>query len=237
MPPISPTPRTTRSVSTSSAIGWRVAHEGNAPAGVGEADSILIDEARVPLVIAGGESGDRGAAYVADQIVRGLRPGEHFTVDPGGHNVALNDVGIHAVESALGCGNLFDNRNLAIHGAVEEALHAHALLRRDVDYIVKEGAIEMVDEFKGRIALDRRWPAGLHTALETKEGVAAKSQGMILGQITLQHLVVLYQMVCGMTGTAATTYPPESPPSGPRSMIQSAVFSTSILCSMIKTVD
>ena len=171
---------------------------------IDEADSILIDEARVPLVIAGGESGDRGAAYVADQIVRGLRPGEHFTVDPGGHNVALNEVGIHAVESALGCGNLFDNRNLAIHGAVEEALHAHALLRRDVDYIVKEGAIEMVDEFKGRIALDRRWPAGLHTALETKEGVAAKSQGMILGQITLQHLVVLYQMVCGMTGTAAT---------------------------------
>ena len=69
---------------------------------------------------------------------------------------------------------------------------------------MKNGAIEMVDEFKGRIALDRRWPAGLHTAIEVKEGVAAKSQGMILGQITLQHLVALYPMVCGMTGTAAT---------------------------------
>jgi preprotein translocase subunit SecA len=171
---------------------------------IDEADSILIDEARVPLVIAGGESGDRGLAYVADQIVRGLCPGEHFTVDPGGHNAALTDSGIHAVEIAVGCGNLFDDRSLPIHGAVEEALHAHALLRRDIDYIVKNGAIEMVDEFKGRIALDRRWPAGLHTAIEVKEGVAAKSQGMILGQITLQHLVALYPMVCGMTGTAAT---------------------------------
>ncbi len=171
---------------------------------IDEADSILIDEARVPLVIAAGESGDRGVAYVADKIVRNLRPAEHFTVDPGAHNVALTDAGIHAVEIALGSSNLFDDRNLAIHGAVEEALHAHALLYRDVDYIVKNSAIEMVDEFKGRIALDRRWPAGLHTAIEAKEGVAAKSQGMILGQITLQHLVALYPTVCGMTGTAAT---------------------------------
>jgi len=171
---------------------------------IDEADSILIDEARVPLVIAGGESGDRGLAYVADQILRGLSPGEHFTIDPGGHNAALTDAGIHSVEAALGCGSLFDDCNLPIHEAIEEALHAHALLHRDIDYIVKNGAIEMVDEFKGRIALDRRWPAGLHTAIEAKEGVVAKSQGMILGQITLQHLVALYPTVCGMTGTAAT---------------------------------
>ena len=171
---------------------------------IDEADSILIDEARVPLVIAGGESGDRSLAYVADQIVRDLAGGEHYTIDPGAHNVALTDAGIHAVESALGCGSLFENRNLAIHEAVEEALHAHALLHRDVDYIVKNGAIEMVDEFKGRIALDRRWPAGLHTAIEAKEGVAAKSQGMILGQITFQHLVALYPTVCGMTATASS---------------------------------
>jgi preprotein translocase subunit SecA len=171
---------------------------------IDEADSILIDEARIPLVIAGGESGDRGVAYVADQVARGLCLNEHFTVDSGGHNAALTDTGIHTVEIALGCGSLFDDRNLSIHGAVEEALHAHALLHRDVDYIVKNGAVEMVDEFKGRIALDRRWPAGLHTAIEAKEGVVAKSQGTILGQITLQHLVALYPTVCGMTGTAAT---------------------------------
>ena len=87
---------------------------------------------------------------------------------------------------------------------MQDSLHAHILLRRDVDYVVKNGAIEMVDEFKGRIAQDRRWPAGLHTAIEVKEGVAAKRQGMILGSITLQHLVALYPRVCGMTGTAAT---------------------------------
>src|SRR5215469_2487142 len=171
---------------------------------IDEADSILIDEARVPLVIAGGESGDRGLAYVADRIVRDLRRSEHFTIDGGAHNVSLTDDGILTVESALGCGSLFDERNLAIHEAVEEALHAHALLHRDVDYIVRGGAIEMVDEFKGRIALNRRWPAGLHTALEAKEGVTAKSQGAILGQITLQHLVALYPTVCGMTATAST---------------------------------
>jgi preprotein translocase subunit SecA len=171
---------------------------------IDEADSILIDEARVPLVIAAGETGDRGLALVANDVARALTPGEHFTVDPGGHNVALTDAGIAAVEAALGHGSLFDSRNLAIHTAVQDALHAYALLRRDVDYIVKNGAIEMVDEFKGRIALDRRWPAGLHTAIEAKEGVAAKSQGSILGQITLQNLVGLYPYVCGMTGTAST---------------------------------
>ena len=123
---------------------------------------------------------------------------------PARHNAALTDAGIRAVEDAFGCGNLFEERNLRLHTAVQDALHAHALLRRDVDYMVKDGAIEMVDEFKGRIALDRRWPAGLHTAVEAKEGVAAKSQGMILGSITMQHLVALYPRVCGMTGTAAT---------------------------------
>lgn len=171
---------------------------------IDEADSILIDEARVPLVIAGGDSTDRALAHVADRIVRELFAGEHYTIDIGAHNVALTDAGIHVVETALRCGNLFDDCNLAAHTAVQDALHAHALLKRDVDYIVKNGAIEMVDEFKGRIALERRWPAGLHTAVETKEGVTAKSQGQILGQITLQHLVGLYPMICGMTGTAST---------------------------------
>src|SRR4051812_8300143 len=179
-------------------------HRPFAAAVIDEADSILIDEARVPLVIAAGDTGDRGLAVIADGVVQPLRNGEHFTVDPGGHNVAMTDAGIAAIEAALGCGNLFETRNLAIHTAVQDGLHAHALLCRDVDYIVKNGAIEMVDAFKGRVALDRRWPAGLHTAIEAKEGVAAKSQGMILGQITLQNLVALYPQVCGMTGTAST---------------------------------
>ena len=171
---------------------------------IDEVDSILIDEARIPLVIAGGDTDDTVPAYAVDQVVRRLRPGAHYAVDAGGHNAALTDAGIRAVEDAFGCGNLFEERNLRLHTAVQDSLEAHALLRRDVDYLVKGGAIEMVDEFKGRIALNRRWPAGLHTAVEAKESVAPKSQGMVLGSTTIQHLVALYPRVCGMTGTAST---------------------------------
>ncbi len=179
-------------------------HRPFASAVIDEADSILIDEARIPLVIAGGQDDEGGIALRADQVVRHLQPYLHSTVDAGQRNVALTDAGIRAVESAFGCGNLFDERNLQLHTAVQDALHAHRLLHRDVDYVVKDGSIELVDEFKGRIALDRRWPAGLHAAIEAKEGVSAKPQGSILGSITLQHLIALYPMVCGMTGTAAT---------------------------------
>lgn len=179
-------------------------HRPFAVAVIDEADSILIDEARIPLVIAGGDTGDTALAYVVDQVVRHFLPAAHYTVDVGGHNAALTDTGIRTVENAFGCRNLFDETNLRLHTAVQDGLHAHALLRRDVDYLVKDGAIEMVDEFKGRVALDRRWPAGLHTAIEAKEGVAAKSQGAVLGSTTIQHLVALYPQICGMTGTAAT---------------------------------
>jgi len=171
---------------------------------IDEVDSILIDEARIPLVIAGGDSGDNALAYAADPVARRLRPPFYCTVDAGAHNVALTDAGIVAVESAFGCGNLYEERNLPLLTAVQDALHAHVLLRRDVDYVVKNGAVEMVDAFKGRIAQDRRWPAGLHTALEIKESVAAKRQGMILASITLQNLVAMYPKICGMTGTATT---------------------------------
>ena len=172
---------------------------------IDEADSILIDEARIPLVIAGGDDDDESTIPVAaDQLVRGFRIPIDCTVDTGARNVALTDLGIAAVERAFACGNLYEERNLPLLTAVQDAMHAHVLLRRDVDYVVKSGAVEMVDEFKGRIALNRRWPAGLHTAIEVKERVAAKRQGRILGSVTLQHLIGLYPRVCGMTGTAAT---------------------------------
>jgi preprotein translocase subunit SecA len=175
-----------------------------AAAVIDEVDSILIDEARMPLVVAGGEAESSGLAYAADQVVRALRPSIDCTLDVGAHNVALTDKGITTLEDCFACGNLYDPRNLDLLTAVQDSLHAYVLLRRDVDYIVKNGIVEMVDEFKGRIAQDRRWPAGLHTAVEIKEGVAAKRQGMILGTITLQHLIALYPKICGMTGTAAT---------------------------------
>jgi preprotein translocase subunit SecA len=179
-------------------------HRPFATAAIDEADSILIDEARIPLVIAGAEAGQEPLAYQVDRVTRFFRRWPHFTLDEYGRNIALTDAGIRAIETSFGCGNLFTEQNLPLLTAVQDSLHAHALLRRDVDYLIKDGAIESVDEFKGRIAENRRWPAGLHTAIEAKEGLALKAQGRILGSITLQNLISLYPMVCGMTGTAAT---------------------------------
>ncbi|HEV8041531.1 MAG TPA: hypothetical protein VGP62_21830 [Bryobacteraceae bacterium] len=179
-------------------------HRPFAAAVIDEVDSILIDESRIPLVIAGGAVVEEPLAVRMDRVTRIFRRGQHYTLDEYARNIALTDAGIHAVESAFGCGNLFDEPNLALLTAAQDSIHAHALLRRDVDYLVKNGAIESVDEFKGRIAQDRRWPAGLHTAIEAKEGVALKTQGRILGSITLQNLIALYPQACGMTGTAAT---------------------------------
>jgi preprotein translocase subunit SecA len=171
---------------------------------VDEADSILIDEARQPLVIAGDENEAESLAYRVDALIRRFRQVAHYSIDENERNVVLTDAGIRAVEEAFRCGNLFEDKNLPLHAAVQDSLHAHALLHRDVDYIVKNGAVESVDEFKGRIIQERRWPAGLHTAIEAKEGVQLKKQGRILGSITLQNLIALYPVVCGMTGTAAT---------------------------------
>ena len=171
---------------------------------IDEADSILIDEARIPLVIAGGAVRGDSLPLRADAIVRGLVPHIDYTLDEFARNVTLMDAGIARVERAFGCGNLFEEGNLRLLTAIQDALHAHALLRRDVDYVVRNGAAELVDEFRGRIAENRRWPAGLQTAVEAKEGLCLKDQGRILGSITVQSLVALYQRVCGMTGTAAT---------------------------------
>src|SRR4029077_1696956 len=154
--------------------------------------------------IAGDQDETQLLAYRADELTRQFRPSVHYTVDDNQRNVALTDTGSRAVEDAFHCRNLFDDDNLTVHAAVQDSLHAHALLRRDVDYLVKNGAIESIDEFKGRIVHERRWPAGLHTAIEAKEGVASKKQGRILGSVTLQNFMALYPAVCGMTGTAAT---------------------------------
>ena len=182
-------------------------HRPFAAALIDEADSILIDEARIPLVLAGGEAGDSALVHRVDLVTRHFRLGREYILDQYGRSASLTDRGIHAVERAFGCANLFSEGNLRLFTAVQDSLHAHGLLRRDVDYLVKNGAIESVDEFKGRIVPDRRWPAGLHNAVEAKEGVAAKAQGRILGSITVQNLIALYPQVCGMTGTAATQAP------------------------------
>ena len=171
---------------------------------VDEADSILIDEARIPLVIAGGSGDASGPAIRAEKAVRTLSPTTHFTVEGAGRNVSLTAAGIERVERALNRRNLFESHNLALLTAVQDALHARVLLRRDVDYVVQNGSVVSIDEFKGRAVPERRWPAGLQTAIEVKEGVAPKQQGRVLGSITIENLIGLYPVVCGMTGTAAT---------------------------------
>ena len=171
---------------------------------IDEADSILIDEARIPLVIAGGVPEDSAVACRVDSLMAELRRHQHYSIDEAARNVQLTDAGIERAEAALDCRNLFDADNFRILTAVQDALHAHALLKRNVDYVVKDGAIELVDEFKGRIAQNRRLPAGLQSAVEVKERVQLNTQGRILGSITVQSLTRMYERICGMTGTAAT---------------------------------
>jgi preprotein translocase subunit SecA len=125
-------------------------------------------------------------------------------VDEYARNIALTDAGIQAVENTFNCGNLFAEENFPLLTTVQDSIHAHALLRRDIDYLVKNGEVKSIDEFKGRIVRERRWPDGLHRAIEIKEGVAPKAPGRILGSITMQNFIALYPKVCGMTGTAAT---------------------------------
>lgn len=171
---------------------------------VDEADSILIDEARIPLVIAGGHAEAETLAETMANLARQMTPGRDFRVDPFQRNVSLTDRGIAKTERAAQVANLFEEEGVEALAGIEAALHARILLHRDVDYIVRNGSIELVDEFKGRVAENRRWPAGLQTALEAKEGLRLRAQGRILGTITLQALIRMYPVRCGMTGTAAT---------------------------------
>ena len=169
---------------------------------VDEADSILIDEARIPLVIAGAmEQQSTGLPRLA-ALGRRLQPGVDYETDEAGRNVYLTERGIEEVERTLGCGSLVEPESVHLLVAMRNALHAEALLSRDVDYIVRRGRIELVDEVTGRVAENRHWPDGLHAAVEAKEGLRLGEDGRLLGSITLQHLLRLYPHLSGMTATA-----------------------------------
>lgn len=169
---------------------------------VDEADSILIDEARIPLVIAGiAVKLDRGTERLA-ALVRELVPDRDYQTDAAKQSVFLTDAGLEKTERLLGSGNLYAPENEALLAAVHCALHAEALLKRDVDYIVRGGRIEIVDEFTGRVMDKRHWPDGLQAAVEAKEDVSRKSEGRVLASITLQYFFRLYPRLCGMTATA-----------------------------------
>jgi preprotein translocase subunit SecA len=168
---------------------------------IDEADSVLVDEALVPLVLAGAADAGEADGDTA-QIARSLRPGRDYQVDEDGRSVHLTDQGTRAVEAALGGIDLYTDPHLATLTMLNVALYAEALLRRDVDYIVRDGKIHLVNASRGRVARLQRWPDGLHAAVEAKEGLSASQTGEILDSITIQSLVKRYPTVCGMTGTA-----------------------------------
>ncbi len=169
---------------------------------VDEADSLLLDEARVPLVIAGkpGSSSSEGIRFAA--LARQFEQDEHCDFDEFKRNVYLNEAGSAKAESLLGCGNLYESHNSHLLMSLNCALHAELLLKRDVDYIVRDGKVELIDEYTGRVAENRYLPDGLQAALLAKEGLQPLAGGKVLGTITLQHFLSLYPKICGMTATA-----------------------------------
>ena len=168
---------------------------------IDEADSVLVDEAMVPLVLAGAaEQADVGRDMA--RVVAELRPGRHYETDDEARNVYLTTAGTRTAELALGGIDLYSGEHTDALTQLNVALHAHALLHRDVDYIVQAGRVQLINTSRGRVARLQRWPDGLHAAVEAKEGVAASESGEILDSITVQSLVGGYPAVCGMTGTA-----------------------------------
>jgi len=169
---------------------------------VDEADSIMIDEARIPLVIAG--ASDEYVAHVnaLPHIVRRLSQDVDYEFDEYARNIRLTDDGLVHVEKALDCDNLYDTNNTELLTQVNCALQAEYLLQINRDYIVRNGKVELVDEFTGRVADRRRWPDGLQAAIEAKEGLEIQSKGSVLNKITLQHYLQLYPRLGGMTATA-----------------------------------
>src|SRR5580692_8770676 len=169
---------------------------------IDEADSVLVDEALVPLVLAGAVDDDESGPDMAG-VVRELRARQDYQVDEEGRSVHLTDAGTRAVEAAMGGIDLYTAPHLATLTRINVALYAEALLQRDVDYIVRDGKVELINASRGRVAQLQRWPDGLHAAVEAKEGLGTSQSGEILDSITIQSLIGRYPTVCGMTGPAS----------------------------------
>ncbi len=171
---------------------------------VDEVDSILIDEARTPLIISGASEESTDTYYVVDRVIPRLKAEEHYTIDEKMRTVALTEDGVTRVEQLLGVENLYDPRNILLLHHANQGLRAHTLFKRDVDYVVKEGEVIIVDEFTGRLMPGRRWSDGLHQAVEAKENVKIESENQTLATITFQNYFRMYKKLSGMTGTADT---------------------------------
>ncbi len=171
---------------------------------VDEVDSILIDEARTPLIISGSADQSTGLYRHMDDLVRRLKALEHYTVDEKARTAALTEEGVARCEDLLGIENLYDPANITAQHHVLQALKAHCVFKRDVDYIVKDDQVVIVDEFTGRLMPGRRFSDGLHQALEAKEHVKIEAENQTLASITFQNYFRLYKKLAGMTGTADT---------------------------------
>ncbi|WP_291050856.1 accessory Sec system translocase SecA2 [Herbiconiux sp.] len=176
---------------------------------VDEVDAVLIDEASIPLVLAAAtEEGRHDAdSHRVEAVVKTLRDGEHFEVGTDRLNVSLTDPGTAAVENALGVANLFDSSTHDHLTAVNLALHARTLVQRDVDYLVRDGRLELISAARGRVSTAQRWPDGLQEAIEVKEGLHASALSEVLDSLTVGSLMKLHATVCGMSGTALAVAP------------------------------
>lgn len=171
---------------------------------VDEVDSILIDEARTPLLISGPSEGNTALYEVCNRIPPKLTIEKHYTVDEKSHTAVMTDEGVSEVQKILKVDNLYDAANIELLHHVNQALRAHTLFNIDKEYVVKDGKVIIVDEFTGRLKDGSRWSDGLHQAIEAKEGVPIKSENQTLASITFQNYFKLYNRLAGMTGTADT---------------------------------
>jgi preprotein translocase subunit SecA len=171
---------------------------------VDEVDSILIDEARTPLIISGPAEESTDKYYKINRIIPQLRKERDYTIDEKSHTAALTEEGVARVEKLLSVENLYDPMHIDTLHHVNQALRSHTLFKRDVDYVVKDGQVIIVDEFTGRLMPGRRWSDGLHQAVEAKEGVRIENENQTLATITFQNYFRMYEKLAGMTGTADT---------------------------------
>ncbi len=171
---------------------------------VDEVDSILIDEARTPLIISGPAEKSTDLYYRIDRIIPRLKKEDDYTIDEKTRSSMLTEEGVQNVESFLRIENLYDPRNMEVLHHVTQALRAHAMFKKDVDYVVKNGEVIIVDEFTGRLMPGRRWSDGLHQAVEAKEKVKIANENQTLATITFQNYFRMYHKLAGMTGTADT---------------------------------
>ncbi|SES80710.1 preprotein translocase subunit SecA [Anaerobranca gottschalkii] len=171
---------------------------------IDEVDSILIDEARTPLIISGQVEQDISMYYRYAKLIPKLKNEVHYSVDEKANTVVLTEEGIREVEKQLGIENLYDDENMEISHHINQALRAHVLMKRDRDYVVQNNQVIIVDEFTGRLMHGRRYSNGLHQAIEAKEGVKIERESQTLASITYQNYFRMYKKLAGMTGTALT---------------------------------